>query len=108
MLAELGDAEIATLADPDGDEAEVTAIVTGAEASFVEPSDEPDEEEAVEAEDDAGPAPEGQPAAEGDEDEPSGAEPEQAEAGSDEEPEAGEAEEPQAGEAEEPAVERGR
>jgi N utilization substance protein A len=52
VLAGLGDAEIETLADPDSDEAEVTAIVTGAEAAFVEPSDEPVEEvsdEAVEA-----------------------------------------------------------
>jgi N utilization substance protein A len=41
VLAGLGDPEIATLADPDSDDAEVTAIVTGAEAEFVEPSDEP-------------------------------------------------------------------
>jgi hypothetical protein len=50
VLAGLGDAEITTLADPDSDDAEVTAIVTGAEAGFVEPSDEQEETAEVEVE----------------------------------------------------------
>lgn len=50
VLSELGDEEISTLADPDSDDAEVTAIVTGAEADFVEPSDEPTEEAEAEIE----------------------------------------------------------
>jgi N utilization substance protein A len=51
VLSGLGDSEIETLANPDSDEAEVTAIVTGAEAGFVEPSEEVEVEEAeVEAE----------------------------------------------------------
>src|SRR5690606_21014670 len=53
VLSGLGDAEIATLADPDSDDAEVTAIVQGAEADFVEPSEEVAEaevEETVEVE----------------------------------------------------------
>jgi N utilization substance protein A len=51
VLSGLGDSEIETLANPDSDEAEVTAIVTGAEAGFVEPSEEAEVEEAeVEAE----------------------------------------------------------
>ncbi|MBK5232738.1 MAG: transcription termination/antitermination protein NusA [Thermoleophilia bacterium] len=59
VLAGLGDGEIATLADPDSDDAEVTALVAGAEADFVEPSDEPEvaeevaEEGEAEAEDEA-------------------------------------------------------
>jgi transcription termination/antitermination protein NusA len=40
VLSSLGDAEISTLADPDSDDAEVEAIVTGAEAGFEEPGDE--------------------------------------------------------------------
>ena len=54
VLTGLGDAEIEALADPDSDEAEVTAIVTGAEAAFVEPSDEPAEVEEEGAADDDG------------------------------------------------------
>ncbi len=50
VLSELGDSEIATLADPDSDDAEVTAIVAGAEADFVEPSDETAEEAEAEVE----------------------------------------------------------
>jgi transcription termination/antitermination protein NusA len=49
VLSGLGDGEIATLADPGSDDAEVTAIVTGAEAEFVEPSDEPAQEAEAEA-----------------------------------------------------------
>lgn len=37
VLATLGEEEVTRLADPDADEAEVTAIVEGAEAEFVEP-----------------------------------------------------------------------
>jgi N utilization substance protein A len=47
VLADLGESEIETLAGPEADEAEVAAIVTGAEASFVEQSDAAE----VEAED---------------------------------------------------------
>ena len=58
VMAGLGDGEITTLADPDSDDAEVTALVAGAEAEFVEPSDEPEAaeemvEEGAEAEDEA-------------------------------------------------------
>ncbi|MGA7434676.1 MAG: transcription termination factor NusA [Solirubrobacterales bacterium] len=48
VLAGLGDDVIKTLADPDSDDAEVTAIVSGAEADFVEPSDEPEVEAVAE------------------------------------------------------------
>ena len=47
VLSGLGDSEIETLANPDSDEAEVTAIVTGAEAGFVEPSEEAEVEAEV-------------------------------------------------------------
>lgn len=53
VLSGLGDNEIATLAEPDSDEAEVTAIVAGAEADFVEPSDEPPAESEEEADGEA-------------------------------------------------------
>lgn len=64
VLEGLGDAEVSTLADPDADEAEVAAIVTGAEEGFVEPvmeevevvAEEPAEdevEEETEAEEEA-------------------------------------------------------
>ena len=37
VLSSLGDDEVSKLADPDADEVEVTAIIEGAEADFVEP-----------------------------------------------------------------------
>ncbi|MEX0620383.1 MAG: transcription termination factor NusA [Solirubrobacterales bacterium] len=52
VLTGLGDSEIATLADPEADDAEAAAIVAGAEADFVEPSEEV-AEEAEEAEEEA-------------------------------------------------------
>ena len=55
VLEGLGDAEVAMLADPGADEAEVSAVVTGAEEGFVEPVPEADEAEEpiVEGESDA-------------------------------------------------------
>jgi len=82
VLAELGEAEIETLSDPESDDAEVTAIVAGAEASFVEPSDEAEEEpeaaeDEPEAAEDEPEAAEGEPeAAEGEPEAAGQAEPE--------------------------------
>ena len=55
VLEGLGDAEVTMLADPGADEAEVSAVVTGAEEGFVEPVPEADEAEEpiVEGESDA-------------------------------------------------------
>jgi N utilization substance protein A len=51
VLEGLGEAEVTMLADPDADEAEVAAVVTGAEEGFVEPVAEQEEEvEEAEAE----------------------------------------------------------
>jgi len=44
VLDGLGDAEVTMLADPDADEAEVSAVVTGAEEGFVEPVPEAEAE----------------------------------------------------------------
>jgi N utilization substance protein A len=88
VLAPLGDEEVALLADPDADEAEVAALVARAESEHSEPEDGAEESPAEEAE----------PAAEADD-------------GADEEAEADEppAEDEDAGEAEaaEPAAEDG-
>jgi N utilization substance protein A len=57
VLSPLEEAEVAILADPDADQGQVGEIVAKAEAEFVEPVDEPEEESVaeVDAED---PAPE--------------------------------------------------
>ena len=47
VLASLSDEDVSVLADPDADEAAVNAIVTAAEADFVEPTDEDAGEEQV-------------------------------------------------------------
>jgi transcription termination/antitermination protein NusA len=48
VLAPLSEAEVAILADPDADEGQVSEVVERAEAEFVEPVEEPEEETVAE------------------------------------------------------------